>query len=190
MKPRRRPAETRRGSIHDRGQNLLEAALNYVADGRSVVPVKNKLPALPKWKAYQYRYASCEELKRWFGSGRTSGLAIVTGAGSNLVVIDIDGDYQAGLDLLRAENVVLPPEDQLVRVASGKGHHLWFEHPGIPISTTVDVLTAAGVKIDVRGDGGYIVSPPSVHENGLHYRFIGDNRTPLNRPGFLGGLIS
>jgi hypothetical protein len=54
-------------------------------------------------------------------------------------------------------------------VLTGRGgYHLWFEY-------TQAIQCSAGrvaPGIDVRGDGGYVVVPPSVHENGSVYHFI------------------
>ena len=42
-----------------------------------------------------------------------------------------------------------------------------------------------GNKIDVRGDGGYIVAPPSIHISGVYYEFINDNRIQPLPPGIV-----
>ena len=47
----------------------------------------------------------------------------------------------------------------------GGGRHLYFEHPGYPVRNR----TGIGQGIDLRGDGGYVVAPPSLHPSGEHY---------------------
>jgi len=46
------------------------------------------------------------------------------------------------------------------------GQHYYFKHPGGHIRTGAAVF---GPGVDVRGDGGYIVAPPSIHPNGNIY---------------------
>src|SRR5207244_3547456 len=47
----------------------------------------------------------------------------------------------------------------------GGGTHLYFRHPGIWVPTKVGIMNG----IDVRGDGGYVVAPPSRHASGKTY---------------------
>ena len=50
------------------------------------------------------------------------------------------------------------------------GHHLYFRLPdfaGAPVMKNTASALAAG--IDTRGEGGYVVAPPSIHPNGNPY---------------------
>jgi hypothetical protein len=136
--------------------------------GLPIIPVKGKLPAVHSWKPFQDRLPSITEVTAWFEKFPTAGIAIITGAFSGLAVIDIDGPLEAGLALLM-ENGISIPDTTTVR--SARGWHLWFHHPGIQVKSTSNVLVNREVKIDIRGDGGYIVAPPSVHESGVRYYF-------------------
>ncbi len=81
-------------------------------------------------------------------------VAIATGAISGLVVIDIDGpDGEASL-------ATLPPMPETRIVQTGRGRHLYFAHPGGAVPNSAGKL---GKGIDVRGDSGYVVAPPSRH---------------------------
>jgi hypothetical protein len=55
----------------------------------------------------------------------------------------------------------------------GGGRHLYFAHPGGLIRNKV----ALAGGIDLRGDGGYVVAPPSMHSSGVRYEWI-DGRSP------------
>lgn len=84
-------------------------------------------------------------------------IGVPTGAISDLVVLDFDIKRDAnGLAWLR-ENEHRLPRTRRHRTRSG-GEHLLFRHPGVPIRNSAGLL-APGV--DVRGDGGYIIVPPS-----------------------------
>ena len=58
-----------------------------------------------------------------------------------------------------------------VRTGSG-GWHLYFAHPGGQIRNSAG--TALGPGFDVRGDGGYVIAPPSRHVSGGTYQWNGD----------------
>jgi hypothetical protein len=166
--PPRRPAKLPVTAGGERTTDWLGVALGYVDRGLSVIPVNGKFPAIPSWKPYQDRLPSTTELIAWHAKYPQAGIAIITGAFSGLAVVDIDGPLEAGLALL-SENGIVIPETTLVR--SARGWHLWFQHPGIPVKSVSNVLVDADVKIDVRGDGGYIVGPPSIHASGIRYYF-------------------
>ncbi len=106
-------------------------------------------------------------------------LAQRTGAPSGVVVLDVDlgngGDVAA---LIRRYNI---PPTRWMRTGSG-GYHLHLRHPGgyLPCSQS---RIAPGV--DVRGDGGYSVLPPSVHHRtGRPYVWV-DQRPPAEMPAGL-----
>jgi hypothetical protein len=58
------------------------------------------------------------------------------------------------------------------RSRTGKGWQLFFRHPGVTIPNRAGIIPG----LDVRGDGGYVVAPPSVHPNGKQYRW----EVPIN----------
>ncbi len=91
-------------------------------------------------------------------------LAIRTGTASGLAVVDIDP--RNGGELLPE----LMPPTRCVRTGSG-GWHLYYRHPGGQLAAKLH----GHPGIDVKGDGGYVVAPPSVHPaTGQPYRWIGD----------------
>ncbi|MEV4140559.1 bifunctional DNA primase/polymerase [Dactylosporangium sp. NPDC049742] len=91
-------------------------------------------------------------------------LAIRTGAPSGTVVIDIDPAHGGRVDPARM------PETACVATGSG-GWHLYYRHPGTAVLCSQGRI-ADGV--DVRGDGGYVVAPPSIHpRTGRPYRWTG-----------------
>jgi hypothetical protein len=168
MPPRRRPvlATTASG---ERTTDWLGVALSYLGRGFSIIPVNGKFPAIPSWKPFQERQPSITEVMEWHKKFPQAGLAIITGALSGLAVVDIDGPLEAGLALLIESGVKIP--DATTRVRTARGYHLWFAHPGVAVKTASNTLANRAVKIDIRGDGGYIVAPPSVHESGVRYHF-------------------
>jgi hypothetical protein len=148
----------------------VTAVMAYVARKLAVFPVipGQKDPEVPK--GFRAASISQADVESWWSANANSNIGIATGDVSGIVVIDIDvGEGKRGaesLDALEREFGKLPTT--WTAVTGGGGTHYYFRHPGplshIPISAGV---VAPG--IDVRGDGGYVVAPPSVHRTGKHY---------------------
>lgn len=140
---------------------LLAAALHYLAQGWSVIPVnQDKRPLLRSWEEFQERRPTEEEVREWWRLTPDANVAIVTGAISGLVVVDVEN--AAGRAAL---NRVLSSLDTLTVRTGGGGWHLYYRHPGGAVPNAVKVLP----DVDIRGDGGYVVAPPSWHKTGRGY---------------------
>jgi hypothetical protein len=141
-------------------------ALDYLKRGWSVIPIiaRDKRPAVP-WLAYQTQRASPEEVKRWFARHPASNLGIVTGEISGLVVLDVDPRHGGDLSLAALLRDHGPLPQTVEAFSGGGGRHLYFAHPGGVVRNQVGL--AAG--IDLRGDGGCVVAPPSLHPSGRFY---------------------
>ncbi|WP_033339158.1 bifunctional DNA primase/polymerase [Catenuloplanes japonicus] len=169
---------------------LLQAALN-AADhgwpvfvlGRSKRPVAN-CPACPKAEVdptHDREACPCLACHGFYAATRDpqriaaivaavprGQLAVRTGAPSGLVVVDVDPAHGGTRTLFTLiQTGMLPPT---ARVLTGSGGlHLYYAHPGQPIPCSQSML---GPGIDVRGDGGYAVLPPSIHQGtGCPYRW-------------------
>jgi hypothetical protein len=107
----------------------------------------------------------------WWGRWRDANVAVRTGAASRAVVLDIDTPKggQATLAALEREYGRLPPTYEVL--TGGGGRHLYFAHPGTEVPCSEGKL---GPGLDVRGDGGYVVAPPSVHASGRPYKVLHD----------------
>jgi predicted P-loop ATPase len=115
----------------------------------------------------------------WWAQWPTANVGVATGAGSGLVVIDLDVkpalddrpalDGVAELVRLEAAHGALP---DTLRSRTGRGGlHLFFAYPeGVEKIKSSAGEVAPG--IDVRADGGYVVVPPSNHESGRPYRWL------------------
>ncbi len=114
-------------------------------------------------------------LRRWWAMYPKANIGIATGADSGLVVLDIDprhGGNEAARDLVKRHGNFTKTLQS--RTGSG-GLHLIYRHPGIVVRNSAGAL---GAGLDVRGDGGYIVAPPSNHASGGVYTWA-DPDTPL-----------
>lgn len=167
---------------------LIKAAMDYGRLGWSVVPLQpNNNEPLVRWQVYQHRRPATTEIGDWFTRWPDANLAVVTGVVSALVVLDLNPrqDGEASLARLARENGPVP---ETVEAQSGGGRHLYFAHPGGIVPDRLDLAPG----IDLRGDGGYLVAPPSVHASGANYRWV---RSPdvfhmESLPGWLLGVAA
>ena len=117
-------------------------------------------------------------VERWFSGEVPRNVAIATGAPSGLLILDVDPrhDGERSLDLLEAKLGPLPTS-HLVSTGGG-GSHYYFSVYGVAIRNSAGTL---GAGLDVRGDGGYVVAPPSQHTSGNIYRWL-SKETELSAP--------
>jgi hypothetical protein len=94
-------------------------------------------------------------------------VSIVTGALSGLVVLDVDPRHGGKESLAKLERTHGELPKTMESITGGGGRHLYFTHPGgaVPNRTNIEP------GIDLRGDGGCIVAPPSVHPSAKRYRW-------------------
>ena len=162
-----------------------EAAMDYRRRGFSIIPIKprDKRPLIP-WESYQNGPPTEKQIQDWFTERPDANVGVVTGAVSDCVVIDLDSD-EARVKL--KEMLVGFELSAVPRSHTGKGWQLFFKHPGVSIPNRAGVIPG----LDVRGDGGYVVAPPSIHPNGKQYKWeIGLNSLLPDLPADLLKLIS
>lgn len=153
---------------------MLNEALKLARMGLSVIPLQSRSKkALISWSEFQKRRASEDEIKTWFEGRPNLNVGIVTGDISGIAIVDLDGT--AGSETGKSLNLSSP-----TTVITGKGRHLWFKAPKHGLKNSVKSLPG----LDVRGEGGLVVAPPSVHENGLRYRWLAPLRERLILPEF------
>ena len=153
--------------------NILRSALWYAGKGYSVIPIlppkadsrgkdEAKKPPIA-WLPYQTQKATENEIKQWFTDKPDMRLGIVTGALSNLTVIDCD--TQGAIDQVES---ILPDNFRGPIAISPRGgrHYYFHHHPDFPNKANI------GKGIDVRSEGGYIIAPPSVGLNGKGYSWL------------------
>jgi putative DNA primase/helicase len=137
---------------------MINAALDCLHLGLSVIPCDpaTKHPLLDSWKPYQSRLPTEKEVGDWWTRWPEAAPAVVTGELSALVVVDIDSDD--ALEIKEAEKS-FGETSWRARTPSG-GMHLGYAHPGGRV-TNACRISGFDFDIDIRGDGGYALVPPS-----------------------------
>jgi Bifunctional DNA primase/polymerase, N-terminal/Primase C terminal 1 (PriCT-1) len=147
--------------------NHRDAAIAYTTHGWPVFPCrpKDKAPLTP----HGLHSATIDnaQIMTWWQHWPDANIGIPTGS-ATFVVIDLDPRHGSavGVELLEAESCYLP--ETVESITGSGGRHLLYAPPGVPIRNNTGKL---GPGIDVRGDGGYIIAPPSVHANGPRYEW-------------------
>lgn len=142
---------------------ILDAAIELLERDFSVIPVDRmtKKP-LVSWKEYQSRLPTEEELEEWWTKYPDANVAIITGKISGLAVVDADS--QVGMEWIDKHCT-----KTTVYSKTGKGKHAYYLYP---YHTDIKNAVRIAPDVDVRGEGGYVIAPPSIHANGTKYEWI------------------
>ena len=158
------------------------AAVRYCDLGLRVLPVAGKVATLHSWPTLATADPAEVDGLPW---STDSNIGVATGAGSGVFVLDVD-PAKGGADSLAAliaEHGPLP--STWVVATGGGGEHYYFRHPGGAVKNRQN---RPGRGLDIRGDGGYAVAPPSVHpDTGRRYCWAvaPDEHAPADAPDWL-----
>ncbi len=161
--------------------HLLDAALSYANAGYHVFPIYeirddgtcacgsecNSPGKHPRTKHGLYEATTDHgQILDWWSEWPNANVGIRTGPESKLLVLDVDPKSGGGasLDQLSKKLNGFPPTRRVH--TGGGGLHLYFRYPSERIGNSVGKLAPG---IDIRGDGGYVVAPPSNHASGDRY---------------------
>jgi len=144
--------------------NNLEAALAYSEKGFSVIPIRPDKQPFIQWKEFQKRRATKEEIKKWVSQWPGAMIGIVTGEISGVFVVDCDS--QEAYEKIQA---MLPECFLTAIVKTPRGYHIYLLYPA---DRQIGNATGIMPGVDVRGEGGYIIAPPSVNAEGKVYEWL------------------
>jgi Bifunctional DNA primase/polymerase, N-terminal len=151
--------------------SLGDAALRLARNGLRVFPCRERSKEPLIHDNLKRATTDANIIKGWW-HGRNYNIAIVTGPDSGVWCLDIDGDEgEATLRQMEAEHGALPAT---IEAITGKGRHLYFRWPtGIEIRNAQCRDDLPG--LDWRGNGGYVLAPPSIHPSGRQYSWSVDS---------------
>jgi Bifunctional DNA primase/polymerase, N-terminal len=151
---------------------VLDCALRLAGEGIAVFPCIYAAKEPATRRGFYDATTNPATIRRWFGGNYPRNLAIRTGQASGVWVLDID-DPDA-LTVLAERHGPLPATRQS---RSSRGYHFWFKTTVIPIPCSTGRVAA---DVDVRGELGCAMAPPSVHPTGVVYEWIDDG--PIAEP--------
>ena len=168
-------------NMHDPKGLMLSAALQYAAMGWEVFPAppgekksyKAEKFSGAKWGKSNDPNIIREDFRKW----PKANVAIVTGAASGIFVIEADTLEGHGVDGLASINELeakYGPFPETLKAISPSGSiHRYYRHPGPGIKIwNSDSMIAPGV--DIRGDGGMVIAPPSIKPGAGAYKWLND----------------
>ena len=186
-------------------KRLLAAAVAYARKGWAVFPLHEILPdgrcscvqgaACPTKNRgkhprtrHGFKEASSDERQvlEWWTAWPGANIGLATGRASGVYVLDIDvkpdQDGFASLNGVEAE-IGAAPETLSAETGTG-GRHLYFAAADVPADRRVTIGQGLKPGIDLRGDGGYVVLPPSCNASGA-YRWVSSKGSGPAAAGWL-----
>jgi hypothetical protein len=157
---------------------VLEHALRYAANQIRIIPIRpgGKSPGIKNWTTLAT--SNPDIIRNWYeGPYKDWGVGIVTGRAGDrqFFVLDVDehDPQQSGSETLRdLEQEYEPLPDTITVLTPTGGKHLYF-------SCTTPIYNEAGKRLgpglDIRGDGGQVLAPPTIHPNGKPYTYEHDH---------------
>lgn len=145
---------------------LLAAALDYAQRGWHVFPLRPRGKTPLTRHGYKDASADPDAIRAWWDQWPDANVGVATGLVSGLIVLDIDGP--TGMNALRQLLAVYGRLPSTVVAITARGCHIYLAGR-VACSCSSDKKEDGG--IDIRGDGGYVVAPPSIHETGFVYRW-------------------
>src|ERR1039458_9925731 len=176
--------DNQKGSCNE----LKAAALEYAHNRIPVFPLR-PLDKPPIHKGgFKNATAEPQSVAWLWGANPTANIGMPTGKTSGRFALDIDNKNGSnGFNTLadwEKQGLVLPVT--LTAVTPNAGKHHYFNYPG----TTITSRAGIAPGIDVRGDGGYVVVPPSRLDHGEPYRYEDPNTPIADAPEWLLKLVT
>lgn len=151
--------------------SMYDAAIEYAKKGFAVFPLKYRDKVPLTRNGCKDATTDAAQIKAWWQKYPNANIGLATGSVSqNVFVIDLDIDEDRGIDGYHSledwqrEHGDFP---ETWTVITGRGgYHLYYRGNG-------KIKNRAGIidGVDIRGNGGYVVAPPSIHKNGNRYEW-------------------
>lgn len=146
--------------------HVWQMAKLYREVGFSVIPCRADKRPSGQWQEYTVRPATNRKIDRWFNELQAPSIGLVGGRVSdNVVFIDLDGI--PAIRLFASNFPQLCESTKSILTGSQVGIHLYVRVDEIPNNINVRVPDVGGFEI--RGNGQYVIAPPSPHPSGYQY---------------------
>ena len=153
---------------------IVEWTGTACACGKDDCGSPGKHPVLSAWQ----KKASTDpaQVRKWWKKRPTAGVGIATGSASGLLVVDLDDDPSKPPEehgtpswkALLSEHGIGP---KTYAVKTARGTHLYY---GMPEGAVIGNRARLRPGIDIRGENGFVVAPPSLHSTGVRYTVARD----------------
>lgn len=151
--------------------SMYDAAIEYAKKGFAVFPLKYRDKVPLTRNGCKDATTDAAQIKAWWQKYPNANIGLATGSVSqNVFVIDLDIDEDRGIDGYHSledwqrEHGDFP--ETWTAITGRGGYHMYFRGDG-KIKNRVGIIDG----VDIRGNGGYVVAPPSIHKNGNRYEW-------------------
>lgn len=163
--------------------SLQSCAIGYAKKGIPLFPCKKDKTPITQ-HGFKEATTDIKTIKKWWRENPSASIGMPTGEVCGMWVLDIDGaEGYESLEKLEKEHGKLP--ETLRQKTGGGGEHIFFKYNGTPIKNSSNQVAK---KIDVRGNGGYVILAPSPHVSGNDYRWL-KRAKPAHAPKWLIDLV-
>jgi len=155
--------------MNDRQQELVDAAVRYAEMGWPVFPCHPTGHQPLVEKGFYAATTNRQQMLLWWSRWPDAAIALRTGEEAGVFVVDVDPRHGGDifLDELEAEHGPLPHTVEYQ--TGGGGRHIYFKWPGKRVKCSTGQIASG---IDIKGDGGYVILPPSDHKSGNTYNWL------------------
>lgn len=136
------------------------AAHAYLDLGFSVMPVGDDKRPIERWEHLQEERPTHERITAWWDRYPHANVGIITGPVSSIFVLDLDS--HEAREYVKERGI---PDTPIAKTS--KGVHIYFDYPSFLLGNRSDPK----IGMDIRGEGGYVVAPPSIHHSGQRYEW-------------------
>lgn len=151
---------------------FYDTAWSYAQRGWSPIPLQPKkkepFPGIPLKPYMREKPATMQKISAWGRRWPDANIGLATGKISGFFVLDCDS--LEAVKLVRERGI-----PDTLSAMTGKGAHFYFAYPDFSVCNRTGILPG----VDIRGDGGYVVAPPSIHPSGKIYQWgLGETIAP------------
>ena len=167
--------------------DILDRALEYAARGWGVFPCDPATKRPLTRHGLKDATTDAAQIEQWFDKDPAPMIGLPTGANIGAFVIDLDpsesqtaeGLYDRIIEITRA---VVKRESLAICETPRGGWHIYFKLPDAGDELVIGNRAGVIAGVDVRGEGGYVIAPPSVRDDGRFYDWLGKQTNPTPAP--------
>ncbi|MBQ9453066.1 MAG: DUF927 domain-containing protein, partial [Desulfovibrio sp.] len=164
----------------DGTQGVLNAALAYAGRGWPVFPCSptDKKPLTPN--GFKNATTNPTTIREWWTRWSDAMIGLPTGVASGIWAVDCDSQESLAHFKSVCASIGFDPERTLVQLTPRGGCHYLFKLPdGELVKNSASKLFE---HLDIRGDGGYVITAPSLRDDGVTYRWRDPSASPIDTP--------
>jgi bifunctional DNA primase/polymerase-like protein len=162
--------------------DMLAAALNFVNKGLPVFPVSAKSKRPLTLRGFKDATTDEAQVRAWWTKRPKAMIGIPMGPRSKMWLFDVDINLDGPKELSQLTAQYGPLPETLTSSTPGGGSHFYFLWNGANIRNSASKIAPG---LDVRGDGGYTIVPPSTRADGRAYSWCGNVAEPVEAPQWL-----